>query len=243
MSSEDGTLELSEWIAADSGPPYSVAAAFARASDAGAPKSFLLKHLSVLAWDSDRTDAEGVAAIVPGAAALPDRWRALADAARDSRVLVVLDGRYDDPGRSHEACQRMLALRDGLLRLCDERGGLVRPAEYAAVAAVDTIPLRVRVSFVRATLGPILRLPAERAHRLVETLDAVAAGYTSKRLAATLHLHTQTVTYRKARIAWYTGLHPRQPRARSRLLLALFLWKFDIDHHPPMGSTLWPSRA
>ncbi len=71
------------------------------------------------------------------------------------------------------------------------------------------------MGFARGVLGPLLDYDTEHRTDLVRTLSVYLHHHGShKRSARTLHLHTNTVAYRAARIETITGLHLDDPDDR-----------------------------
>lgn len=160
---------------------------------------------------------------VPTPTAWVDAMQALAETARNERLVVV----PVEPTPLVSSLAHLYRRAQRYLRLAHSAGsgpGIVTVRDLRLYAVLARIPLNDRIDFVRDLLGPVLDLPEHKATELLDTLDAVyrRRGRIAE-AAADLHLHQNSVRYRLNRIEQLTGLSLDVPAERLHLELAMRL--------------------
>lgn len=154
-----------------------------------------------------------------GVLALPEtREPAALTALRKHRVRVGVSPPYDALPETPRA------LHFARLALTGLRG------KHSGVARFDDDPLAMVIAaapveaerMVRVCLGPLLSLPYDERHRLLETLEAwYAAGGSATETGKKLYLHANSVRYRLRRIEELTQRSLSEPRTVLELGAAL----------------------
>lgn len=152
---------------------------------------------------------------------------------------VVLHQRFacaDEVGRQYLDVRPHLPLAAGL---AGDRA-VMALEELSVYGLLDGLDVDRVESFVRACLGRVLGLPADRAADFVETLEAyLECGGRPLPASRRLHLHPKSVSHRLRAIRRQTGLDPTGGQLGMSTLLALKLLRSHHDRLPPLGDGRW----
>jgi hypothetical protein len=117
-------------------------------------------------------------------------------------------------------------------------GGVVSMRDLDLSRLLDLLPVRERVTFLRATLAPVLALRPAQAQPLLDTLAILQDCDGSVLDAARrLGLHVKGLRYRLRKLHVLTGLSPDVPGDRLRLDVALQIYR--LGGVPPCGDPEW----
>ncbi|MGH3813858.1 MAG: PucR family transcriptional regulator, partial [Pseudonocardiaceae bacterium] len=179
-------------------------------------------------WPGPESWAQQIAAVLPGAAA----------AVRDGALVVIVPGDpsaealtalcqlgpgvtcgVSEPVDSPELAPRGVRQAERAIDLGLRLGRAGHPVRYDELGIYRLLctigDMQQLMGFARDVLGPLLDYDEEHRTDLVHTLSVYLHHHGShKRSARMLHLHTNTVAYRAARIEAITGLDLDDPDDR-----------------------------